>query len=321
MTDAFAQIFWIVLPVFGLIGLGFTASKTGYLSDAIGEGLGDFVFKVAIPLLLFKTLATAEFAGHSPWLLWLSYFSGLAVTWLLAYLLIRRLFGRDEKAGIIAGISASYPNAVLFGLPLIFTALGEEGGVPLLMIVAIQLPLMMTASTILIAWAEQRDGTATNRLSALAIARYIAANLVKNPLIIGIVAGSVWRALNLPYAGPLEILGDKIAIVALPCALFALGMSLTKYGIRGHVLPAVVITVVKLVVMPALVWVLSALVFGLPPLTVVVVTLVAACPTGVNAWLIAIRFRTGHAISANSITLTAAVSVVTLSTWLWLLGF
>ncbi|MEJ8570237.1 AEC family transporter [Microbaculum marinum] len=321
MTHAIAQIFWIVLPVFGLIGLGYLASRTGYLSEQIGEGLGDFVFKVAIPLLLFKTLATAEFAGHSPWLLWLSYYSGLGVTWALAYLLIRRVFGRDEKAGIIAGISASYPNAVLLGLPLVFTALGEEGGVPLLMIVAIQLPLMMTASTVLIAWAEQRDGTATQALSAAALARHVVVNLARNPLVIGIVAGSAWRALELPYAGPLEILGDRIAIVALPCALFALGMSLTKYGIRGHILPAVVITVVKLVVMPAIVWVLSALVFGLPPLVVVVATLVAACPTGVNAWLIANRFRTGLAISANSITLTDAASVLTLSIWLWLLGF
>lgn len=321
MTAAAAQIFWIVLPVFGLIGLGYLASKTGYLSESIGEGLGDFVFMVAIPLLLFKTLATAEFPDRSPWPLWFAYFGGVAITWMITDFLIRKLFKRDAKAGIIAGVSAGFSNAVLLGLPLVFTAIGQRGAVPLLLIVAIQLPLLMTASTILIAWAEQRDGTAAEPLSALRIARYIVLNLIKNPLIIGIVAGSLWRSLHLPYAGPLQVLGDQIAVVALPCALFALGMSLTKYGIRGYVLPAIVISALKLVVMPALIWALSTWVFGLPPLWIAVVTLVAACPTGVNAWLIANRFRTGHAISANSITLTAAASVFTLSGWLWVLGF
>lgn len=34
----------IVLPVFGLIGLGYAARRLGLVSDATGEGLSDFVF-------------------------------------------------------------------------------------------------------------------------------------------------------------------------------------------------------------------------------------------------------------------------------------
>jgi hypothetical protein len=320
MNGQVAQIFWIVLPVFGLIGLGFLASWTRYLPESIGEGLGDFVFMVAIPILLFRTLATADFPDISPWPLWISYFGGVAVSWALSDLMMRKLFNRDAKAGIIAGVSAGFSNAVLLGIPLVFTAYGEEGAVPLLLIVAVQLPLLMTVSTVLIEWAEHRDGTATGPISPLRIARSIALNLIKNPLVIGIVGGSVWRLLGIGYSGPLQVLGDQIAVAAVPCALFALGMSLTKYGVRGHVLPAVLIASMKLVVMPAVVWVLAAKVFELPAFWTTIITLVAACPTGVNAWLIANRFRTGHAVAANSITLTGAASVITLSVWLWLLG-
>lgn len=320
MSAALAQTFWIVLPVFGLIGLGFLASWTRYLPEAIGEGLGDFVFMVAIPVLLFRTLATAHFPNLSPWPVWISYFGGVSICWALADLTLRKVFGRDAKAGMIAGVSAGFSNAVLLGIPLVYTAFGEEGIVPLLLIVAVQLPVMMTVSTVLIDWADHRDGTAKGPASPARMAKSIALNLVKNPLVIGIVAGSAWRAADLGYAGPLKVLGDQIAVAAVPCALFALGMSLTRYGVRGNVPPAVAIAVLKLVVKPAVVWILAAKVFAMPALWTTVATIVAACPTGVNAWLIANRFRTGHAISANSITLTSAASVITLSVWLWLLG-
>jgi len=320
MSDQIAQIFWIILPVFGLIGLGYLASWSGYLPESIGEGLGDFVFKVAIPVLLFKIMATAHFPDQSPWPLWISFFGGAAVSWMLANLMLRKLFGRDAKAGIIAGVSAGFSNAVLLGIPMVATAFGDDNLVAALLVVAVQLPVMMTVSTVLIDWAEHRDGTVAGPISPLRIARSIALNLIKNPLIIGIVAGSVWRLAGFDYAGPVQVLGDKIALAAVPCALFALGMSLTKYGIRGHILPAILIAGLKLLVMPAIVWFLAAVVFGLPQMWTTVVTIIAACPTGVNAWLIANRFRTGHAVAANSMTLTSATAVLTLSMWLWLLG-
>jgi malonate transporter and related proteins len=320
MSAKIAQIFWIVLPVFGLIGLGYVSAWSGYLKQSIGEALGEFVFMVAVPILLFKTMATAEFPDASPWPLWISYFAGLAVAWPLADIIVRKLFGRDARVGVIAGVSAGFSNAVLLGIPLAYTAFGDAGLVPVLLVVAVQLPVLMVVSTVLIEWAGRRDGTVTGPVSASRTATSIALNLLKNPLVIGVVGGTAWRLLGFSYGGPLQILGDRLAVVAVPCALFALGMSLTQYGVRGHVLPAIFISGLKLIVKPAITFALAALVFDLPPLWVAVVTLVAACPTGVNAWLIANRFHTGHAVAANTITLTTGFSVLTLSVWIWLLG-
>ena len=49
-------------------------------------------------------------------------------------------------------------------------------------------------------------------------------------------------------------------------------------------------------------------------------TLTAACPTGINAFLFATHYGTGHAMSANSITLTTAAAVVTTGAWMVFLG-
>ena len=52
------EILAIVLPVFGLIGLGALFAWTKLLSHASGDALSDFVFVVAIPMLIFRIVAT-----------------------------------------------------------------------------------------------------------------------------------------------------------------------------------------------------------------------------------------------------------------------
>jgi predicted permease len=46
--------------------------------------------------------------------------------------------------------------------------------------------------------------------------------------------------------------------------------------------------------------------------------LIAAVPTGVNAWLTAVQFRTGEALAASSITLTTALGVLSVTFWAWI---
>jgi hypothetical protein len=47
-----------------------------------------------------------------------------------------------------------------------------------------------------------------------------------------------------------------------------------------------------------------------------VVVIVAACPSGSNVYVVASRFRTGEALASNTIVLTTALSVVSITFWL-----
>ena len=55
------------LFIFGLVALGYIAGATGYLKTETGEALAEFAVGVALPLLLFKTITTADFHGSAPW--------------------------------------------------------------------------------------------------------------------------------------------------------------------------------------------------------------------------------------------------------------
>ncbi|PLX38328.1 MAG: AEC family transporter [Hyphomicrobiales bacterium] len=311
------QLVEIILPVFGLIGLGYAIAAFGILRKEVGEALGDFVFTVAVPLLIFRTLATAHLPAVSPWALWIPYFAAVVVVWTLADRVVRLGFGRDARAGVVGGVSAGFSNLVLIGIPLILTAFGEAGSVPLFILISVHLPVMMVASTLLIERVERRENQTA--ISPLHLMRSIGLSLVSNPIVIGIIAGGLWRLAGLPVEGLPKVLIDKLAATAAPCALFALGMALKRYGIGGNLAPSLVLSVLKVGALPALVWTFTTYLTDLPPLWVSVATIAAACPTGVNAYLIANRFRTGHGLASNTITVTNAISVVAMAAWMQIL--
>jgi len=93
-----------VFPIFILILFGWGLVKTRVLNADIGDGLGEFVFKVAVPVLLFRTISQADVHGASPFRLWIAYFSGVAITWAVGHILATRIFGRDARVGVLAGV-------------------------------------------------------------------------------------------------------------------------------------------------------------------------------------------------------------------------
>ena len=311
----------VVLPVFGLIAIGYAVAGLRLLREASGEALADFVFAVAIPLLIFRTLALADFSGASPWLMWIPFFAVFAMNWMLGDVLIRRLFRRDARAGLVGGISSAYGNTVLLGIPLTLAAYGGDGAVPMALIVAVHLPVMMVVSSVLIERALGRDGVSEGHLDAKTRARTVLVTLVRSPIIIGMLAGAVWRALGLPFTGLPAVLAGRLADIASTLALFAMGMGLWRYGVRGNIRAGLLLSTLKLLVQPALVFLLVRTIAPMPASWARVAVLAAACPTGVNAYLVAARFKTGEALASNAITLSTALAVVTISFWIQVVGW
>ena len=304
----------VIFPVFGLIAVGYAVARLRILDDTRSEALSEFVFVIAIPLLILRILATADFSGTSAWRLWLPFFAAFAVCWVAGMIVIRTLFGRDERAGLVAGLSASYGNTTLVGIPLVLAAFGNEGSVPMALIIAVQFPIIMTAVALWMARIERRDEVGAGGLSVL---RNLMLTLVRNPIMIGLAVGTLWRVSGIPYAGAPAVLIGRLADVTSTLALFAMGMSLSRYGIHGNIRAAVVLSSLKLLVMPALAWGLAFLI-GLPPLATKVAVVAAACPTGVTPFLVAGRFKTGEGLASNVLTVSTVLAVVTITVWLHL---
>ncbi|WP_370676478.1 AEC family transporter [Pleomorphomonas sp. PLEO] len=307
-----------VLPIFLLILIGYLLVRFGVMKAEVGDALSDFVFTIAMPTLLFKTVAVAHVEGSSPWTIWVAYFAGVAVTWTAGHLAVTRLFGRDARIGVLAGVSSAFANNLFIGLPLVQRIVGDDGVVALSILLCAHLPVMMIAGTVLMEQAErQTSGRPAQPISA--ILKQVGRNLVRNPLVVGLVLGSLWRISDLPLTGVIGTVVNDIGDIAGSAALISLGMALMKYGISDGIGPALVTSAFKLFLLPASVYAASRL-LGLDATWTAALVLTSSVPTGINAWLIANRFGVGHGLASSSITITTAVGVVTTTFWAWLLG-
>jgi predicted permease len=308
-----------VLPVFLMIFIGWAIVRFGLLRPEVGDALGDFVFSVSLPALLFRTIAAAEAGGDSPWLVWVAYFGGVAVTWAAGHLVVTRVFGADERVGVLAGVSSAFANNLFIGLPLVQRIVGEQGVVALTILISAHLPIMMVAGTLLMERAERRIGGKGGHHSLGQVLAQVGRNLARNPLVVGILLGGLVRLTGIPYTGVVRTVVDQIGGIAGSAALISLGMALRKYGVSDGLAPALVTSAFKLVLLPATVFGMCHLI-GLSPSWTSALVLTASVPTGVNAWLIANRFGVGQGLASSSITLTTAIGAVTVTLWAWLLG-
>jgi predicted permease len=313
-----STVFVNVVPVFILILIGWLTSKTRLLKEGTGDALSEFVFKIAVPMLIFRTLADAHFEGVSPFKLWIAYFAGVAVTWTIGHLMATRLFKRDAKVGVVAGMSASFANNVFIGLPLVDHVVGKDGLVAISILLAIHLPLMMIAGTILMEGAAAKvDGGSKRSVGTLI--RQVGSNLAQNPLIMAMAAGLVFNFTGLSLTPAIGIVVNQLASAASPVALISIGMALTRYQIRGDLTLSGASAGLKLFLLPAVVFAAGKL-MGLPADWAAALVLTSSVPTGINAWLLAQRFRSGHSTAASVIGITTAFGVVTVSFWAWLLS-
>ena len=265
---------------------------------------------IAIPALIFRSLTNATEPLQSPWSYWAAYFLGVAITWGTTSLVSMGLFSEDWRKATVAGIAASFSNTVLVGISIILSTFGEASAAPLFLLISVHLPLMMTVGTVLM---EAAGGQRTSKWAAV---RRTGAGLLRNPLMIAIVAGALWRATNLPLPSFAKSLVDMLSQAASPTALFAMGMSVNRYGVLGDARSALVIVGAKLILLPLVVYALATWVFGLPPLWVGVATIFASMPTGINAYLFATRYQVGVAATSSAIGLSTAGSALTCTLWI-----
>ena len=138
----------------------------------------------------------------------------------------------------------------------------------------------------------------------------------RNPIILGLAAGIVFNLLPVSLPPLLNTTLERFGAASLPCALFVLGASLTRYKIAGHLREAWTLVGLKMVVQPLLVALLAFGVFRLDPLWGAVAVMAAGMPVGVNAYIMAQKYETGVATLSTAVLLTTLFAVVSQSVFL-----
>lgn len=305
----------IILPVFGLILIGYLAGRTPILPAMAVRGMANAATYIMIPVMLFRSVVGD--GTVTPWEpgIVLAYFSSCLIVLLLALGLGRLLFrlGLDQLG--VFGMASMYSNAALLGLPLMQMAFGDSGVILQTKIIAFHSLILLPVTTMVIAMGRGQSG-GFSKLIWPAVR-----DTVTNPIIIGIASGLLWSLTGLGIWAPLEKMTSMLAAAASPTALIALGAALAQSTIRlgREVLEAMTVAVLKLALHPVIVWFLAAKVAGLSPEAVAVATVTAGLPAGANVYLQAHQFGVYVEGAVNAVMLTTLLSVVSITLILALL--
>lgn len=301
----------IVVPVFGLVGLGYLAAWSGLFGGGRLKGLTFFAFGFAIPALLFRSMARMQLDGAIAWPFLLTYFLGAFAVFALGLAVSRAVFGRGLAEAGAGGLCASYSNTVLLGTPLLLTAFGERASFPVLLLIAFHSLLMLPLATVVLELGRGASG----RLRE--IPARTGHGLVRNPILWGLALGLLWNATGWALPAMLDSLLETLGRAAVPCALFAMGGALVGYRVRGVPWEPVALGLLKLAAMPALVYLLGTHAFALEGVWLAVAVLMAALPAGVNVYVFAQQYDANADGAAAVVLLSTAVSVVSVSALLF----
>lgn len=307
-------ILTVIAPIFALMALGYTAVRFRlFPADGI-KSLIAFVNNFATPCLLFYSLLTSDFRSAFNLSIIGPYYLGAIICFVVGIVIAMKVFGNTPGESVSVGFSGTFTNTVLVGLPIMSRAYGPDALPVTLSIIGLHGAILLTVGMITMEL-MRRDGQSLGRTLLVAGKR-----VGSNPLIWGIVAGMIGYFSGLTLVEPAEAFLTMMASAVVPAALFGIGGALNEFKLSDNWKQALIASIIKLVVHPAIAYVLMIWVLRVPMELARYGILLAAMPAGVNVYVFATYYNRGVSVAANTILIATVASAATISIWLYLLS-
>lgn len=305
----------VILPVFLILGCGYLAAWRRIVDEAAIDGIMRFAQNIAVPFLLFRSIAKLDLVqSFDPGLL-ISFYAGAFGAATLAFLAARLIFKRSPADALAFAFVASFSNTLLLGLPITERAYGAAALAGNYAIIAIHSPLLYAVGISAMEVLRSRG----QGLAKLALTRKVLRAILVQPLVVGIMAGLVVNLTGMPLPGVVWSAVDMMVRAAIPAALFGLGGVLLRYRPEGDMKAIAVVSGLSLLVHPAITYGLGRFGFGLNIDQMRSAVITAAMAPGVNAYLYANMYGAAKRVAASTVLLATAATIVTAWGWLHIL--
>lgn len=320
------NIITIITPLILVALLGFICTKSRWLSREQLNTLSKFTFSISIPAFLFYQMAKADLSSQVSPQLFLAFYLPVLICYIIAWL-ISYYFStykvdkknepsshKNSAASAVFALSASYSNTIIVGLPVLLAAIGEQVIGIVFLIVTFHSALLFALTAILAA--KNTDKKQEKDKNKFLYWFSFIKHTLNNPFIISILSGLLINVLGLSL--PL-FLQESLALIGKPAitlALFILGGSLAFYQVNQALKFISIACVSKLILLPSLVFITTHYIFNLQPLISTVLVILSACPTGVNAYSIAVTHQQHQQDVAGTVVVSTLLSAITIPLWL-----
>ena len=210
MMDNFLFSLNVTVPIFLIILVGGFLKRIGLLNDGFSSVADKYVFKVALPVQLFRDIATMDILADFSWKF--VAFCMIATTFMFSVCwILGRLFLKDKSMVGAFAQAAARGSAAILGIAFVENIYGSSGMTPMMIVSAVPLFNIYSVIILTVSSAEGKlDGT---------VLRKTLRGVVTNPIILGIAAGMIWSLAGLPWPAMISKSVGYIAATATPIAL------------------------------------------------------------------------------------------------------
>lgn len=311
-------------PIFLLMVLGYIFNKIGLMDEKAASWMNKFVFKVALPVLLFADLSKEDFAAAWNGRFVLFCFLATAISVLMITLLSMFLVKNKGRRGEF--IQGSYrSSAALLGIAFIHNIYGEAstgmaplmilGSVPLYNILAVII-LMVTAPSDYVMGDSSKESSSDNAKKVLIKKTLL--GILKNPIILGIFIGMIWSLLRIPQPKIFNTVVSNIASLATPLGLMSMGATFDFKKAANEIKPALCASFIKLFVLVTI-FLPVAVTLGFSGEQLVAILVMLGSATTVSCFIMSKNMGHEGTLSSSIIMMTTFGCSFSLTFWLYIL--
>ena len=307
------HILSVTIPIYLLIAVGFMAVRGGLFTKADMRVLGRFVVNFCLPALVFNALSQRSLSEvvHPAYLA--AYAGGTLVMQLGTVFVLHRLRRKGLTIAAVRGLGVSASNSGFVGLPIVQQLIGPVAAVALALnmlvenLIAIPLALALADSG-----QQQRSRMWPMVSSSLR-------GLLRNPLILAILAGLLCALLGLRLPEPLARTVQLVSTASSPLALFLIGGTLVGLRLHGMLAEVMQLVLSKLLLMPLAVFGMLWLLPPIDPLLRTAAVLLAAMPM-LSVYPVLAQKYDQEEFCAAALLAATVTSFFTISALIWGLG-
>lgn len=304
-------------PVFLVMGLGYLLRRWGLLNEAFNSVANQYVFKCALPVSLFLSMAKmdiySDFDVRFCLFCFLSTVAMFLIVWGFSWALLK------DKTQVGAFSQAAVrSSAAILGVAFAVQIYGDAGMVPMMIMSAV--PFFNVFSVLILSFSPQigPDGREMTGGKGTAAVKRACIGVAKNPLIIGIVLGIPFALLRVSLPTIVTATLSMVGGTASPIALLVVGASFSGGEAMTRWKPAAFSSFIKLLLLPACLLPLAAW-LGFRGSAMVAILIMAGSPTTVAAFVMAKNMHADGVLTANAVLLSTILSSMTITFWIYLL--
>ncbi|MBN2033587.1 MAG: AEC family transporter [Deltaproteobacteria bacterium] len=303
------QVVNTIVPVFAVIVLGWVLRTREFFPPQMLASLNRMVYYFAIPAMIFREVAGAEFLLHFNLALLCSSLIPVVIVFFLALFVVKITAVPLSSAGTFVQ-SAYHGNLGYIGLAVVYYFLGDIGFRSASILAGFLMILQNLLSVLALQWFNEKTNGRHNPW-------FFIKKIIGNPVVCSALVGIFFSILRIPIP---EIINRGLKIVsgmALPLALLIIGASLSFALIRSHFRLVLGAGAFKLVALPLL-GLIAYRRLGIPACQFLPGLILLACPTATIAYVMATEMNGSPDLASAAVSTNTLASCLTFILWLGL---